>query len=398
MSASSSSRTSSSSLRPAPYPKCNAAKQDRSKFLEIDSTIMPRPIPAWSRASKLVSRDFDQNQRARPGVPRGYFLPEPGLFAGSQDLNAQNAYISMYLKLRDVLLHHIRSLSMVGCLKTHAEWRKIIGLERHTGEYMCNKLVAELQTSLNDSTLSLDLSNLANIMPHWKGQPLAGVVPDNICCEILLEICTVSFKNEFLLADHFLYVLQPEGFKEQESGQVMNDLDALLCEGRMVKVMDAIPGFYEGCELELGLTDPTKCQRSWYALFHVMSGWTRVLKMAGESEQLLGKLAGPVSPAALDTAEYHGAFFYIASFAEFFKPTTTTTNPTTTSLKALILHILSSLCRSWEFSSVAFADLSDSTTTTTTNPTTTSLKALILHILSSLCRSWEICRVDFGAN
>lgn len=299
---------------------------------------MPHPIPSWTRASKLVGCDFDQNQRARPGVPRGYFLPEPGLFAGSKDLNARNAYILTYLKLRDVLLHRIRSLSVVDCLKPHTEWRKIIGLERHTGEYARNKLVTELQTSINDSTLvcpllsvyctcthsqskSLDLSNLANIVPQWSEQPLTGVVPDIICRQIISEICTVSFRNEFLLADYFLYVLQPEGFEDQESGQVVNDLDSSSREGRMMKIMDAIPGFYEGRNLELGSTDPVKRQRSWYALFCAMSGWTKVPKMAGESERLLEKLAGPdlASPEVLDAAEYHGAFYYIASFADFFK-------------------------------------------------------------------------------
>lgn len=168
------------------------------------------------------------------------------------------------------------------------------------------------------STKSLDLSNLANIVPQWIEQPIVGVVPDNICREILLEICTVSFRNEFLLADYYLYVLQPEGFEEQE---VINNLDLSLCEGGMMKIMDAIPGFYEGRELELGSTDLSKRQKSWYALFRVMSGWTKVPKMAGESEQLLRKLAGPnlASSAELDAAEYHGAFYYIASFADFFK-------------------------------------------------------------------------------
>lgn len=92
---------------------------------------MPRSIRAWVQASRLVGGDFNQDQPAREGVNRGYVLPEPALFANHKDEKARYCYLGTYLKLRDVLLYHIKKHGALTVLRPPSEWRTLLGLELH---------------------------------------------------------------------------------------------------------------------------------------------------------------------------------------------------------------------------------------------------------------------------
>ncbi|KAF9060620.1 hypothetical protein BDP27DRAFT_1429845 [Rhodocollybia butyracea] len=207
------------SLCSSPYPQQRQKeppKEHRSKFYEVTSPIMPPAISYWMNASIEVSEGFDQNQLSCNGVPCGYVLPKLALFAGNKNITLQNTYLLTYLKLQDLLLHHMRSLSMGCALKDQKEWRKVIGLELHGSEASCLKVLDEMKESINYTSLTIDLSNLASVY-------------------------------EFLLADHYLYVLEPAGFDEgePEPGSVVGNLAASTQEARMLKVCDTIPGFLE---------------------------------------------------------------------------------------------------------------------------------------------------------
>lgn len=92
---------------------------------------MPDSLGPWVLASKSVGQQFDMNQRARPGVPRGYVLPEPALFANHKHESSRQSYLKTYLKLRDVLMYSITSLGALASMKSPSDWRSMLALELH---------------------------------------------------------------------------------------------------------------------------------------------------------------------------------------------------------------------------------------------------------------------------
>lgn len=132
--------------------------RDRNKFFEVSSPIMPRCLHQWATASRKIGQHFDQNQRARPGVPQGYCLPEPALFVNHADETVGQAYLTTYLKLRPLLIYRVTNMGINATL-SGPEWRKVLGLEVHSSKAgsrtaeVRNKLVTEMQQSLSGSSL-----------------------------------------------------------------------------------------------------------------------------------------------------------------------------------------------------------------------------------------------------
>ncbi|KAJ3898183.1 hypothetical protein F5879DRAFT_995056 [Lentinula edodes] len=323
--------TSPKATRKDPYPKNFRSKpssnhrKDRNKFMEVTSPLLPNSIPDWVVASEHVGKGFNQNQKARSGVPRGYFLPEPALFANHSSDMSRQAYFSTYLKVREIILYRLRTLGASTCLKSSGEWRKLLGLELHglKIDTKCastrQKLVNELQQGLEMSnSLTLDLSDLQNVVPRWQNKEVAGRIPDDICRQVLHEIYTISFKAELLLADQYLYELQSEGF--DGDGKGYDELDASSREDRKIKVMSFMPGFTTGV-IGFGSGDQGERQRSIYALYKLMCSWTRVPSPASDTHNYLVKLEPKKYPSRsiLDHAERLVAYHYIISFADFFK-------------------------------------------------------------------------------
>ncbi|KAE9385828.1 hypothetical protein BT96DRAFT_949558 [Gymnopus androsaceus JB14] len=178
-------------------PKSNKV-EPRNKFKDPVSPLLPHAICAWAEASTLVGRDFNHAQPARPGVLRGYVLPEPALFVTQKDDTMQE-YLRMYLKLWEL------------------------------------RKVNEDQTS----SFNIDLSNIRSVVATWNGQKMPGRIPDNVAHDVFYEIFRVSFTQELLMADQYLYEVKPD---EHEHEELANELDASLCEECNLKVMGAIPG------------------------------------------------------------------------------------------------------------------------------------------------------------
>lgn len=152
----------------------------------------------------------------------------------------------------------------------------------------------------------------------WNGQQFPDQIPDNVACEVFSEIFRVSFTEELLMADRYLYELRED---DREDGELGSDLDASSREERNLKVMSAIPGMLDGGDLGFGSADLALRQRSLYGLYRVMSGWTRVAAMAFSSIRVAERLGGPatLSLGKIEDAELHVAYHYIISFAGFFK-------------------------------------------------------------------------------
>ncbi|KAF9059370.1 hypothetical protein BDP27DRAFT_1431469 [Rhodocollybia butyracea] len=100
----------------------------------------------------------------------------------------------------------------------------------------------ELCREMNDvaarmgSLFSVDLTNLAQASSRWDGIVYTGHLPDDVQRAILQEIFDISFKQEFLLLDRFLYILMPQ----QEDGELENKYDASTHEDRNLIIKDAL--------------------------------------------------------------------------------------------------------------------------------------------------------------
>ena len=98
---------------------------------------------------------------------------------------------------------------------------------------------------------------------------MPGRIPDNVAHDVFYEIFRVSFTQELLMADRYLYEVKPD---EHEDEELANELDASSREERNLKVMGAIPGMLDGGDLGFGSSNDSLCQRSLYGLHCVMKG------------------------------------------------------------------------------------------------------------------------------
>ncbi|KAJ3729556.1 hypothetical protein C8R42DRAFT_715841 [Lentinula raphanica] len=343
------SRSSSPAVsRITPYPKAKSSKQKsvhpkgqqgRNKFLEVDSPLMPPSLPCWTKASKKIGSTFNPNQHARSGVPRGYILPEPAMIANLSAEETRQAYLVMYLKLRDFLLYRIHKLGVVDALLSADQWRKVLGLERvpvtngTRSEMERNKVLETLRAASDgNSGLSVDFSHLDAIVPQWKNQPVTGPIPNNIAREILDEILAFSFKYELLLIDQFLYDYPPsplpsdpaevsmDSSPDLEPGEVVDDLSAPTRARRFQKLISSVPGLQEG-RMGFGSPDNSLRQEAVFSLYRIMTGWGFSYSFPLAARPVLDALAPGYRPSAteLDQAEDAIAHHYIGSFTDFFK-------------------------------------------------------------------------------
>ncbi|KAE9403718.1 hypothetical protein BT96DRAFT_936159 [Gymnopus androsaceus JB14] len=292
---------------------------------------MPMSIEAWSDACYTFSHDFDQQQGPRPNVSCNYVLPEPALFANHSQDDSRQAYFAMYLKLRLVIMYRIRSKGMLECLRSAGDWRKILGLELHGTKKdsqagkIRGKFIADMQAELDNANINLDLADLHKVVPSWCGIQYPEEIPDSVCKEILQEIFTISFKLELAMADQYLYQLQPDGFDsvELEEGEqpMFDELDALTYEEWKVKVSVFLPGFTAEGNTGFSSRDQATRRAAMYKLYRVMCGWRGGMPGIHENtHRLAAKLVDKaVSCKDMDTAKYHIAFHYVATFADFFK-------------------------------------------------------------------------------
>ncbi|KAE9389431.1 hypothetical protein BT96DRAFT_1003241 [Gymnopus androsaceus JB14] len=102
-------------------------------------------------------------------------------------------------------------------------------------------MAKELRKVNEDQTsgFNIDISNIGSVVATWNGQKMPGRIPDNVVHDVFYEIFWVSFTQELLMADRYLYEVKPD---EHEDEELANELDASLHEERNLKVMGAIPG------------------------------------------------------------------------------------------------------------------------------------------------------------
>lgn len=140
-----------------------------------------------------------------------------------------------------------------------------------------------------------------------------GALPDDVQREVLNEIFNISFRQEVLLLDRYLYKLIPSF----EEGEIGDEYDASTREQRNIAIEAAL---FSGDPSSFSSPDLAVRQSTLYSFFRIMRGWTAPTPMVPETLKD-GKRLSPgnvCSRSELDSAEYYLAYFYIFSFAECF--------------------------------------------------------------------------------
>lgn len=133
----------------------------------------------------------------------------------------------------------------------------------------------------------------------------------------------ISFKGELLLTDIFLYEIAPRRSADdqaegEDNGVEEDDLCASSRQERNLKINGAL--FVEGDALAFASRHPATRQRTLYALYRIMRGWTKMPKMSERTEKMAQRLVGPeLDEDELDNIEYRLAYHYIITFSDFFK-------------------------------------------------------------------------------
>lgn len=144
-------------------PKATAPQ--RNKFEEVKSPMMPHSLPVWSDASSRVGLTFDHSQKSRHGVPRGYFLPDPALFAHHQDPNSCQSYLHTYLKLHDILFYQLTTCGAAAYMLNPPDWRRLLSLELHGTKTESHEALQrkKLCDQINESAVQMGGSFVSNI-------------------------------------------------------------------------------------------------------------------------------------------------------------------------------------------------------------------------------------------
>ena len=110
------------------------------------------------------------------------------------------------------------------------------------------------------------------IEPSWDGVPCPLPIPNDIAREVLREIFVESFCAELLLADIYFYEI-----KADIGDGELDNLEVTSRDEQNLKILNAIPELLDGPQLGFGAEEKDQLlqQRSIFALFRVVSGWTR---------------------------------------------------------------------------------------------------------------------------
>lgn len=146
-------------------------------------------------------------------------------------------------------------------------------------------------------------------------------IPADICQQILQEIFDISFRMELLMLDRYLYIPQEDLNDSNDDTTLTGDeLDATSREDRNLKVSSKL--FSDSTPFTSA--DFAIRRNTLYVFYKVMRSWEvggRARSMAHESiekAETLGR-SNTMTWKELEKIEYHLAYFYITTFADFFK-------------------------------------------------------------------------------
>ncbi|KAL0570739.1 hypothetical protein V5O48_011220 [Marasmius crinis-equi] len=191
----------------------NVGENNRNKFLDIESPLMPASLENWARASAVVGEGFDPNTPSPENIDTGYALPDPAVIAGTTKEATHAAYFAAWLRLRPVLLYRLLSPKFRP-MRTRS-WHSVLGIDIHGHKENTRAAVRqeEQQTMLQECLTTggmqctVDLSNLDATPVEWCGQQLNPAVspPPHVAQWILCELFEINFRYELVALDRFCY-------------------------------------------------------------------------------------------------------------------------------------------------------------------------------------------------
>ncbi|KAK1215779.1 hypothetical protein PQX77_021589 [Marasmius sp. AFHP31] len=291
------SRSSKTSNRHNPIQTPNMLSRsnpnnDCNKFVDVDSPLMPPALKVWAEASQSAGSDFNPNTPPPTGRNNGYALPDPSIIASTKNEPMQAAFITMWLKLRQVLVYRLQSPTFVPLRAK--EWRSVLGLEIHGLKAGAGAAKARdeqqkmLQSCLQSGNMgrSVDLSDLGTAPVMWQGTSITpfALPPKPIVQEILWELFEVNFCYELVALDRFCFQTGVSiAEREQEVLGLVSHLNSSLvpentAQGRI--------GF-----ASTDLNTAAGRRHALHGLYRVMADWT-----GGP-----GQLPRPLVDGAVDT-------------------------------------------------------------------------------------------------
>lgn len=186
----------------------SATFQRRNKYVDVESPLVPPPIPSWRAALDTLS--FNDQDHHQEGVNAGYALPDPGLFVSPVSDDTKALYFATWLKIRDIMIH--RLLSPFEPL-SNKSWRTILAIEKATpktetreGRFR-QQATQVIQDAAKAIGIDFSVTFLADCVPSWKGveynaRDFLNVQPSR---EILWELYETNFRLEFSSLDAVLH-------------------------------------------------------------------------------------------------------------------------------------------------------------------------------------------------
>ncbi|KAL0057492.1 hypothetical protein AAF712_015862 [Marasmius tenuissimus] len=186
---------------------------DRDKFIDVESAIMPPALRVWAEASRRAGAGFNPNTPPPAGRNNGYALPDPNIIASTRNEKTQAAFITTWLKLRQVLMYRLQSPTFTP-LKVK-EWRSVLGLEIHGLKAGTEAAKAReeqqkmLQSCLKSGNMggSVNLAHLDTAPVTWQGITLTpfSLPPSDVVKEVLWELFEINFRYELVVLDRFCF-------------------------------------------------------------------------------------------------------------------------------------------------------------------------------------------------
>ncbi|PPR00730.1 hypothetical protein CVT24_000954 [Panaeolus cyanescens] len=185
-------------------PQARIIETGRSRFTPLDSVYAPYSIPAWASALQNVHCST-ANIADINGVQTQYVLPDPGLFAGSNNIQR---YIRTFLQIRHAWLAIIAS---GGSPLLSQEWRHILNMDLTKPPPTGSSRTAQqrrqawekLQIKPNELNHGVQIQGMSVGVPEWNGQqyPEGTDIPASVIREILWWIYEQNFTHELIALD-----------------------------------------------------------------------------------------------------------------------------------------------------------------------------------------------------
>ncbi|RPD67425.1 hypothetical protein L227DRAFT_491662 [Lentinus tigrinus ALCF2SS1-6] len=183
---------------PAVGPVHPSQKRGRDKFVEFDHAWMPSPLPSWCSAMAQV----DRSGVARPPERVWpYWIPEPALLLGPQDLVRAKRYIMNWVRARPVWLYLLR-LGDQGAVNVNTQmWRSYLnGVPEGSLSTKSGKRAMEIKQIFGAVLAQEHLQADEGGVVQWHQFRFSDVQVE-LCPLIVWEVHELAFRYELLALD-----------------------------------------------------------------------------------------------------------------------------------------------------------------------------------------------------